>query len=63
MKDTLIKTKNNSQGKTSSVDEAKNQSNDLKHKEKKNNKSEQEGKRIKKNQGQCKQCLGQLQAF
>ena len=47
MKDTLIETKNNLQGNNSRVDEAKNQINDLEHKEAKNNQSEQqEVKRI-----------------
>ena len=49
MKDTLIETKNNLQGNNSRVDEAKNQINDLEHKEAKNNQSEQEEKRIQKN--------------
>ena len=48
MKDTLIKIKNNWQGNNSKVDEAKNQINDLEHKEAKNNQSEQEEKRIPK---------------
>ena len=49
-KDTLIKIKNNLQGNNSRVDEAKNQINDLKHKEAKNNRSKQEEeKRIQKN--------------
>ena len=39
MKDTLIKIKNNLQGNDSKVDEAKNQINDLEHKETKNNQS------------------------
>ena len=48
-KDTLIKIKNYLQGNNSRVDEAKNQINDLEHKEAKNNPSEQqEGKRIQK---------------
>ena len=47
MKDTLIEIKNNLQGSNSRVDEAKNQINDLEHKEEKNNQSEpQEEKRI-----------------
>ena len=37
MKDTLIEIKNNLQGNNSRVDEAKNQINDLEHKEAKNN--------------------------
>ena len=46
-KDTLIEIKNNLQGNNSRVDEAENQSNDLEHKEAKNNQSEQqEEKRI-----------------
>ena len=37
MRDTLIEIKNNLQGNNSRVDEAKNQINDLEHKEAKNN--------------------------
>ena len=49
MKDILIEIKNNLQGNNSRVDEAKNQTNDLEHKEAKNNQSEQqEEKRIQK---------------
>ena len=40
MKDTLIEIKNNVQGNNSRVNEAKNQINDLEHKEAKNNQSE-----------------------
>ena len=40
-KDTLIKIKNNLQGNNSRVEEAENQTNDLEHKEAKNNQSEQ----------------------
>ena len=40
-KDTLIEIKNNLQGNNSRVDEAKNQINDMQHKEAKNNQSEQ----------------------
>ena len=47
-KDTLIERKNNLQGNNSRVDEAKNQINDLQHKEAKNNQSEQQEKRILK---------------
>ena len=51
MKDTLIEIKNNLQG-NSRVGEAKNQINDLEHKETKNNQSEQqEEKRIQKKCG------------
>ena len=51
MKDTLIEIKNNLQGNKSTVDEAENQINDLEHKGKKNNQSEQqEEKRIQKNE-------------
>ena len=51
-KDTLIEIKNNLQGDNSRVDEAKNQINDLEHKEAKKNQSEQqEEKRIQKNKG------------
>ena len=49
MKDSLIEIKNNSQGNNSRVDEAESQINDFEHKEAKNNQSEQEEKRIKKN--------------
>ena len=45
-KDTLIEIKNNLQGNNRRVDEAENQINDFKHEEAKNNKLEQEGKRI-----------------
>ena len=49
MKDTLIEIKNNLQGSNSRVGKAKNQINDLKHKEAKTNHIEhQEEKRIKK---------------
>ena len=41
MKATLIEIKNNLQGNNSRVDKAKNQINDLEHKEAKNNHSEQ----------------------
>ena len=47
-KDTLIEIKNNLQGNNSRVDEAKNQINDMEHKEAKNNQSEQEEKRSQK---------------
>ena len=48
MKDTLTEIENNLQGNNSRVDEAKNQINDLEHKEAKSNQSEQqeEEKRI-----------------
>ena len=47
MKDTLIEIKNNLQGNNNRVDKAKNQINDMEHKEAKNNQSEQqEEKRI-----------------
>ena len=46
-KNTLMEIRNNLQGNDSRVDEAKNQINDLEHKEAKNNQSEQqEEKRI-----------------
>ena len=41
MKDSLIEIKNNLQGNNNRVDEAKNQINDLEHKEAKNNQSGQ----------------------
>ena len=51
MKDTLIEIKNNLQGNNNRVDKAKNQINDMEHKEAKNNQSEQqEEKRIHKNE-------------
>ena len=50
MKDTLIEINNNLQGNNSRVNESKNQIKDLEHKEAKNNQSEQEEKRIQKNQ-------------
>ena len=50
MKDTLCEIKNNLQGNNNKVDEAEIQINDTKHKEAKNNQSEQqEEKRIQKN--------------
>ena len=42
MKGTLIEIKNNLQGNSSRVDEAKNQINDMEHKETQNNQSEQQ---------------------
>ena len=42
MKDTLIEIKNNLQGNNSGINEAKNQINDLEHKEAKNNHTEQQ---------------------
>ena len=42
--------KNNLPGNSSRVDEAKNQINDLEHKEAKNNQAEQEEEKIKKNE-------------
>ena len=50
-KDTLIEIKNNLQGNNRRVDEAKNQINNLEHKEPQNNHAEQqEEKRIQKNE-------------
>ena len=46
-KDTLIERKNNLQGNNSRVAEAKNQINDLKHKEAKNSHTEQQEKKKK----------------
>ena len=61
MKDTLLEIKNNSQG-NNRVHEAKNQINDLEHKEAKNNQTEQqEEKRILKNKGSISCPPGQLQ--
>ena len=49
MKDTLIEIKKNLQGNNSRVGEAKNQMNDLEHKEPRNNQQEQQKeKRIQK---------------
>ena len=60
MKDTLTEIKNNLQGNNNRVDEAENQINGFKHKEAKNNQSEQQGeKRIQKKKNE--QLLGQLQ--
>ena len=42
MKDTLIEIKNNLQGNNSGINEAKNQINDLEHKEAKNHHTEQQ---------------------
>ena len=50
MKYALVEIKNNSQGINSRVDETENQINDLEHKEPKNNQSEQEEKRIQRNE-------------
>ena len=50
MKVTLNEKKKNLQETNSGEDEAENQINDLEHKEAKNNKSEQEEKRIQKKQ-------------
>ena len=47
-KDTLTEIKTNLQGNNCRVDEAENQTNDLEHKEAKNNQSEQEEKSIQK---------------
>ena len=49
-KDILIEIKNNLQGNNSRVDEAENQISNLEHKEAKNNQSEQEEKRLPKNE-------------
>ena len=51
MKDTLIEIKNKLQGNISRVDKAKNQINDLEHKEAKNHQSEQEEKKNPKKRG------------
>ena len=50
MKDTLIEIKNNLQGINSRVDEAENQISNLKYMEAKNTQSEQQEKRIQKNE-------------
>ena len=46
-KDTLIEIKNNLQGNNSTVDEAKNQINDIQHKEAKNNKDKKNPKKMR----------------
>ena len=51
MKDILMAIKNNLQGNNSRLDEAKNQSSAMEHKETKNNQSEQKEKRIPPKQG------------
>ena len=48
MKDTLVEIENNLQGINSRVDKAKNQINDLEHKEANNNQSEQQGEKESK---------------
>ena len=63
MKDTLIEIKNNLQGNNSRVEEAENQINDFEHKEAKNNQCKTTRENKLKEQGQCKQPLGQLQAY
>ena len=50
MKDMLTEIKNNLQGKNSRMDEAKNQISNLKYMEAKNTQSEQQEKRIQKNE-------------
>ena len=50
MKDTVIEIKNSLQGNNSRMDEAKNQINDLEHKEAKNNQAEQQKEEIEKNE-------------
>ena len=61
MKGTLIEVKNNLQGNNSRMDEAKNQINDLEHKEAKNcHAKQQERKKNPKILGYYKQTLGQL---
>ena len=63
MNDTLIERKNNLQGNNSRVDEANKQINDLEHKEEKTTNQNNKKKKESKKTGQCKQPLGQLQAF
>ena len=61
MKGTLIEVKNNLQGNNSRMDEAKNQINDLEHKEAKNcHAKQQERKKNPKILGYYKKTLGQL---
>ena len=62
-KDTLMEIKNNLQENNSRVDEADNQINDLEHNEAKTSQSEQEERRIKKNEEIFPATLGQLQAI
>ena len=68
-KNTLTEIKDSLLGNNSRVNEVENQINDWEHKDaKQTNKKtphseQQEVKRIQKKQGQCKQPMGQLQAF
>ena len=62
-KDTLIEIKNNLQGNNSRADEAKNQINDLEHKEEKTTNQTRRRKENPKKQGQGKQPLRQLQVL
>ena len=61
-KDTLVEIKNHLQGNNSSMDEAKNQINDLEQKEAKNNHTEQE-KRIQKNEDSIKSLWDNYKRF
>ena len=54
---------NNLQGNNSKVDKAKNQINDLEHKEPKNNQSEQEEKRIQRNEDSINSLLDNFKRF
>ena len=64
MKDTLIEIKNNLQGINSKVDEAKNQINDLEHKEAKNNQSEQQKEKwIQKNDDSVRNLCDNFKRF
>ena len=63
MKDTLTEMKNNLQGLNSKVDEDKNQISDLEYKEAKNTQSEQQKEKSIQKHEDCKETLGQLQAY
>ena len=63
MKDSVTEINKNLQGINSSVEEAENQINDFEHKEAKNNQCKTTRENKLKEQGQCKQPLGQLQVI
>ena len=63
IKDTLIEIKNNLQGINSRVDEAKNQINDLEHKEAKTTNQNSKKKKELKKQELAKEPLGHLQTY
>ena len=64
MKDTLIERKNDLQENNSRMDEAKNQINDLEHKEAKNNQSEQQqGKTTPQNEDSVSRLWGNFKHY